>query len=349
MVIRLPDDDSWGVWKAVAPHVKGGAYGADVDPSQQRLATKVARLYHVRGLRQAEIAARLGLSQSRVSRLLSQAEEAGLVRTVVVVPPGLHPDLEDALEVGYDVAEAHVVDVVAADDDELVRDLGHATAAVLAGSPLRVRTLGYTSWSRTLRHCVEVMVPQTSSADVVVEVLGDLGPPALQHAAAQSTERLARLVGAEPLFLRAPGVVSDPRVREALLAQDGHARRTLAAMDSLDAVLVGTGPADVVPPLGGDNFFSAEQFAEARRLGAVGQVCLHFLDEHGALLDTPLDDLVTGISAEQLRRTPRRIGVAGGSDKVPAIRAALLGGWINVLITDTDTAQTLARTAPQHH
>ena len=53
-----------------------------VDPSQQRLVTKVARLYHVRGLRQAEIAARLQLSQSRVSRLLSQAEESGVVRTV---------------------------------------------------------------------------------------------------------------------------------------------------------------------------------------------------------------------------------------------------------------------------
>lgn len=318
-----------------------------MDPSQQRLVTKVARLYHVRGLRQAEIAARLHLSQSRVSRLLSQAEESGVVRTVVVVPPGLHSELEDALEVGYGLAEAHVVDVVADDEDELVRDLGHATAAILAGSPLRTGTLGYTSWSRTLRHCVEAMVPQTSTADVVVEVLGDLGAPALQHAAAQSTERLAQLLGAEPLYLRAPGVVSDPHLREVLLAQDGHARDTLAAMDRLDVVLVGTGPADVAPPLGGDNFFSAEQFAQARALGAVGQVCLHFIDERGELLDTPLDDLVIGVTAEQLRRTPRRLGVAGGASKAPAIRAALVGGWINVLVTDTETAQLLAASAPQ--
>jgi len=318
-----------------------------VDPSQQRLATKVARLYHVRGLRQAEIAARLDLSQSRVSRLLSLAEDAGLVRTVVVVPPGLHSELEDELEVGYGLPEVHVVDVVADDEDELVRDLGHATAAILAGSPLRTKTLGYTSWSRTLRHCVEAMVPQTSAADVVVEVLGDLGPPALQHAAAQSTERLAQLLGAEPLYLRAPGVVSDPRLREVLLAQDGHARAALAAMDDLDVVLVGTGPAEVAPPLGGDNFFSAEQFAQARELGAVGQVCLHFLDERGELLDTPLDDLVIGVTAEQLRGTPRRLGVAGGAGKVPAIRAALVGGWINVLVTDTETAQLLAATAPR--
>jgi len=319
-----------------------------VDPSQQRLVTKVARLYHVRGLRQAEIAARLDLSQSRVSRLLSLAEDAGLVRTVVVVPPGLHSDLEDALEVGYGLSEVHVVDVVADDDDELVRDLGQAAAAVLTGSPVRARSLGYTSWSRTLRHCVDAMVPQSSSADVVVEVLGDLGAPALQHAAAQSTERLAQLLGAEPLYLRAPGVVSDPALRVVLLAQDGHARRALAAADDLDVVLVGVGPPDVAPPLGGDNFFSAEQFASARSLGAVGQVCLHFVDESGELVDTPLDDLVIGITPAQLRRTPRRLGVAGGAGKAPAIRAALVGGWINVLVTDTGTAQLLAAAAPRH-
>ena len=37
-----------------------------------RLMTKVARLYYEQGLRQAEIADRLDLSQSRVSRLLKQ-------------------------------------------------------------------------------------------------------------------------------------------------------------------------------------------------------------------------------------------------------------------------------------
>jgi DNA-binding transcriptional regulator LsrR (DeoR family) len=37
----------------------------------------------------------------------------------------------------------------------------------------------------------------------------------------------------------------------------------------------------------------------------------------------------------------RRIGVAGGSRKYPAIKAAVEGSWVNVLITDKDTAQKL--------
>ena len=54
-----------------------------------------------------------------------------------------------------------------------------------------------------------------------------------------------------------------------------------------------------------------------------------------------LDDRVIGIGLEQLRRVPRAIGVAGGPGKTLAIRAALLGGWINCLITDRFTGQRL--------
>ena len=53
------------------------------------------------------------------------------------------------------------------------------------------------------------------------------------------------------------------------------------------------------------------------------------------------NDRVIGIDLQQLRRVPRAIGVAGGSRKTAAIRAALLGGWINCLITDRLTAQRL--------
>ena len=60
--------------------------------AQLRLVSQVARLYHVRNLRQREIADLLRMSQARVSRLLAMAQEEGIVRTAVIVPEGLHPD-----------------------------------------------------------------------------------------------------------------------------------------------------------------------------------------------------------------------------------------------------------------
>ena len=312
------------------------------DGDRRRLLTKVARLYHHSGLRQVEIADRLRISQTRVSRLLRQAEADGIVHTVVVPLIGLNATVEEQLEARYSLAEAHVVDTVADSEDELGAELGEAAAAIFAGSPVDVPVLGVTSWSRTLRRMIGALRPVRTGTATVVEMLGDLGPPDLQHEAARSTQRLASLTGAEPVFLRTPGVVPTADVREALLAHDTYARHALRLLDTLDLALTGVGTCDVVPPLrAGNNFFSTTQLHDVVRAGAVGQICLRFLDARGVPVASPLDDLVTGVSLEQLRAAKRRWVVAGGPAKYPVIRAVLLGGWTDTLVTDTATARWL--------
>jgi DNA-binding transcriptional regulator LsrR (DeoR family) len=84
-----------------------------------------------------------------------------------------------------------------------------------------------------------------------------------------------------------------------------------------------------------------EQLRDVVAAGAVGQICLRFLDAHGNPVASPLDDLVTGITWEQLRSAKRRWIVAGGPEKHAAIRAVLLGGWADTLVTDAATARWL--------
>lgn len=313
---------------------------ADVD--NQRLMIKVARLYHTHGLRQTDIAERLQISQSRVSRLLTQAEEAAVVRTVVAVPQHIHAELEEQVEARYRIGEVHVIDAVSDDEAELSRDLAHAMASLLHDVAFDVPTIGFTSWSKTLRLMVDALQPMRTRTDRVVEMLGDLGPPDLQHDAARSTQRFASLTGGQPVFLRTPGVVPSPEIKELLLSQDPYAREALGMLDSIDLALVGIGACEVDPALhSGDNFFTDEQFEQMRRRGAVGELCLHFLDTDGTPMDSELDDLLIGVTLEQLRSARRRWAVAGGSRKHAAIRAALTGGWVDTLVTDAASADFL--------
>ncbi|GAA1910212.1 sugar-binding transcriptional regulator [Nocardioides marmoribigeumensis] len=303
---------------------------------------KVARLYHTHGMRQTDIAERLKISQSRVSRLLSQAEDADIVRTVVAVPPNIHAELEEAVEEKYAVGEVHVVDVVSEDPAELNRDLAHAMATLLQDSSFDAPTLGFTSWSQTLRMMVEALQPLRTRTEHVVELLGDLGPPELQHDAARSTQRLASLTGGQPVYLRVPGVVPSTDIKDFLVGRDAYTKRALEMLDDLDLALVGIGACEVDPALrSGDNFFTDEQFATMRAKGAVGEVCLHFIDAEGQPVPGDLDDLVVGVTRDQLRSARRRWAVAGGARKHEAIRAALTGGWVDVMVTDTATAEFL--------
>ena len=58
-------------------------------------------------------------------------------------------------------------------------------------------------------------------------------------------------------------------------------------------------------------------------------------------VDSPLMQRVIGIDLVTLRRAARVVGIAGGTGKVEAILASLRGKWINVLITDRQTAERL--------
>jgi DNA-binding transcriptional regulator LsrR (DeoR family) len=250
-----------------------------------RMLTRVAHLYHIEGLRQADVAERLSLSQSGVSRALRRAAQLGIVRTVVVPPPGVHADLEDRLRVRYALRDAVVVD---AGRGDVTPALGAATAAYLSRTLARGERIGIASWSATLMAAADAMHERTAArAAAVTQLVGGLGSPGVQF---RLTERLAELTGAEASLLPAPGMLESASVRRALVRDPAVA----GVMDQWERLTLA----------------------------------------------------LVGIAPDTLRAVRRRIGVAGGPEKHPAVRGALRGGWINVLITDAASARRLAEETP---
>ena len=323
----------------------GNAEWSRLPADRMSLLTKVARMYHEQHIRQPEIAQRLHISQSRVSRLLKEAVNLGVVRTIVVSPPGVHSQLEDAIRDRFGLADVVVGgdDSGRADDDNaLLATLGSAGAAYLETTLSEKDDIGVSSWSSTLLAVVDAMTPQrTRLARSAVQLLGGVGDPSVQVKATHLTDRLARVTGAEARYFPAPGIVARKSVRDALL-EDPYVSEVASAWDGLSVALVGIGSLRPSPLLqSSGNAISEKDQDSLRELGAVGDVCLHFFDAEGALVDSELEDRVIGISSSQLRAIPRTIGIAGGARKVDAIRAAALGGWIDVLITDVETARRL--------
>ncbi len=312
------------------------------DRDRMRLLTRVARLYHEQGVRQPEIAAQLNLSQARVSRLLKEAAERGIVRTVVVPPPGVHADLEEVLAERFGLRDVIVVDVDGGAGD-VTSALGSGAAAYLDSTLVGGDLIGVSSWSATLLAAVEVMRPKrTQVADRVVQVVGGVGSPEVQMQATRLTGRLAELTGASPVFITSPGLVGSPVLQQALMADpDVMAVRTL--WSQLTVLLVGIGTLEPSPLLrrSGNSLAASEQ-QDLRDAGAVGDVCLRYFNELGQAVRSSFDERIIGIDRADLLRVPRRIGVAGGLEKVDAVRAAALGGWINILVTDDKVASALA-------
>ena len=190
------------------------------------------------------------------------------------------------------------------------------------------------------------MRPRPNHAcESVVQVLGGLGQPSAQARATHLVGRLVQVTGAQATYLPAPGLVATADTRTALM-HEASISEALTAFPDLTVLLAGIGSLRASPLLrASGNAVGDDDEEQLRRSGAVGDVCMRFFDEAGAPVRSHLDDRILGIDAPTLLDIPRRIGVAGGARKHGAIRAALLGGWINVLVTDSATAEYL-RSAP---
>ena len=75
--------------------------------------------------------------------------------------------------------------------------------------------------------------------------------------------------------------------------------------------------------------------------GAVGDVLNHFIDKNGDPVDTDIEDRIVSTSLNALQGMRNVVGVAGGSEKIPAMHAVLTHGYLNVLVTDEVTARGL--------
>lgn len=318
--------------RALTPHT---------DAHQTRLMVRIARMYYEQGLRQTEISSRLHLSASKVSRLLKKASSTGVVRTVVSLPPGVHAELEEQIERTYGLDEVVVTDVRGS-HEQVISSLGAAGAAYLENSLTTGCVLGVSAWSESLM-CVAQAMPRVAGVGVseVVQLDGGAGHAAAQIEASQMLGLFATKMGARPVVIPAPGVATNKTVHDALMDDPSvveamsHWRDVTVALVSIGSLLSST----LVRP--GGTYASPRDLEELKAAGAVGDVCFRFFDAEGRAVRSAFDDRVIGLDLDQLRQIPRRIAVCGGAEKADAIRSALRGNVVNVLVTDLGVAESL--------
>jgi DNA-binding transcriptional regulator LsrR (DeoR family) len=314
------------------------------DPELKRLLYKIAKAYYDDGLTQQQISERLGLSRVRVSRLLRAAREERVVQITITLLQESNAEIESRLEEAYGLKEALVVTCSPDDTTPIVSQLGPVAAACLTRC-LQGSEVVALSWGTAVLSVVNAMPPMDLPNVRVVQFLGGLGELESETHGAELARRMAQTLGAKPRLIHAPGIVKDKIVRDALVT-DSQVNDTLELAGRADVALVGIGvfePGSTL--LAGGNTLTSEEVHELKARGVVGDIALRFFDENGRRVDHPINDRIVGTDLERIQSIQRVIGVAGGPEKVRAIRAALRGHLVNVLVTDDRTAGSLLEQA----
>lgn len=311
-----------------------------MENARRKLMYRVARDYYERNLTQQEIANKLSISRIMVSRLLARSVEEKIVEIKLHIPDDPIFDIERKLEEKYGLREAIVVQCPSSEYESVLNYLGEAAGEYLFRNLHENETISM-SWGKSLLAMVNTLRKSNFPEVRITQMIGGLGFPEEDMSGTELVRRLANMLNARARLLNSPGIVKDPEICKALLAEP-QVNYTLKIARNAGIALVGIGTFSKDSVFRkSDVFFSEDDIKYLDSQGAVGDISLRFFDDHGNFINGTINDRVVGLTVDEMKEIPRVVGIAGGRPKLATIRAALKTKLLNVLITDSETAAFL--------
>lgn len=301
-----------------------------MDEQTYALATKAAWYYYMEDNTQAQIAEVMGVSRAKVIRLLEEARAQGIVQFSFRKNDSQRVSAEQLLIDRFGLKDAFVVPTPL-DSSAINQSIAQGAAHYVSD---HLREDGYLNigYGDTVSRMLGVLAKNREESLNVVSLTGGVS---------YYLPTVGTTAYSMHLFLTpSPLVVSSRQVRDALL--DEKSLQDVSTMtEHADMSVVGIGAAVEGATVLRNGILNEGELAVLKMQGAVGDVLNHFMDKDGTLIKTEIEDRVISTDLDKLRQLKNVVGVAGGKDKVTAIKAVLNGGYLNVLITDSDTAAEL--------
>ncbi len=299
--------------------------------------SQVAHMYYNLNMLQPEIAKRLYFSRPKICRMLKKARELGVVEIKVKRYLDRMPSLEQKMQSVFGLKEAVVLTNGEADAEETMEGLTNYAALLVVDLLRDGCTIGITG-GETVRRTVRKL-PKAACANIhVVQVIGASANQYIPGEARELVNHISTLQSGNGHYLNMPLYIDDLYAKEILL-KDPTVRDVFNYMKDLDIVLTGIGSFDtggVMPTWFG--YMTQKHREELERLGAAGSICAQYFDKDGVILDCEWNRKCVAISMEDLKRTKLTVAVATGESKINSILGALRGHYVDILITDANTA-----------
>jgi DNA-binding transcriptional regulator LsrR (DeoR family) len=292
------------------------------------------------GLSQREIASRTGYSVSMISRMLLEARREGLVEIRIHRQLKRNIELETQLQDLLGLKIVRVLSHEQHDYDQMMHQLGRLAARLVEELLHDNINIGV-SVGTGVFETVQAIRQGSCFGAHVIQLAGTFRSPHFEGDGQALTQHLARSLIGYYTPLPAPLYVAGEDTLNALIT-DPQIQRTFSQYERIELALVGIGTLDPeISELCQAGYFKSDDLLLLEQLGAVGDVCGHFVDLYGNIVDNPLPICRVGISSEVLGGIPLIIGIAGGLFKVLPTIGAARANQINVLVTDEVAAQKI--------
>ena len=302
-----------------------------------RILSKVAHMYYEEGYTQAEIAANIGVSRSLISKFLTKARELGIVEIIIHDAVHKYRQLERELEKLYNIREVVCIESIGLESTK--KQLGEATAEYLFRILKDGQIVGFSSGTTLYEVAQAINGYHTYESSTVVPLVGGIGNERVDVHSNTIVAKVGSALQANYKLLHLPVMVDTKEAKEVLKRQQSI-RNILEMGEQVDVAVVGIGGSPEHSTIV-KSYLGFEHERVAGCSDIVGDICYNFIDQNGNPVENDWNERVISIEIEKLRKLPLVIGVAAGIEKVEAIKAALRGNLIQVLITDEVSGKAL--------
>ena len=301
-----------------------------MDEKTYTLATKAAWYYYMENYTQHQIAEAMSLSRAKVIRLLEDAKTDGIIQFNFRKDDSTRVSLEKNLIAAYGLNDAFVVPTPL-NEATLTHTISRAAALYVSD---HLRPGGYLNigYGDTVSFMLGYLAKEHEDPINVVSMTGGVS---YYLPSVSSTAYAMHL-----FLIPSPLIVSSSEVRDALLGEKSI-QEIYAMTEHADMSVVGIGAAVEGATVLRNGIIRESELAILKMQGSVGDVLNHFYDSEGNPITTEIENRTISTDIEKLRTMKNVVGVAGGPEKVAAIKAVLRGGYLNVLVTDSKTAEEL--------
>lgn len=298
----------------------------------QLLMARAAWYYYFEDYTQQRISELMGISRAKVITLLERARQVGVVKFSLQADSSRRIGLERQVMSQYDLKDVFLTPPS--------RTLTNPRESVAQAAAMYIQrrlepggyiNIGYgETTSRILNHLA-------ATVEMPIHAVSLTGGVNYYLPNTRSNVFNARLhLAPTPLLL------STPEACESLYQEQGVVEITrMIPLSSMS--VVGIGNMEDGATILQTGVLSRQEFDLLRMQGAVGDVLSHFIDKEGRPVSPDMEQRLVSTSLEKLSKLRNVIGVAAGPEKAEAVRAALLGGYLDVLITDEDLAEALIK------
>ena len=294
------------------------------------LMNRAAWYYYMENYTQQNISDLLGVSRAKVISLLERARQNGVIQFRIRQEGDRRIQMEQKLTDRFGLKDVFTVPGAGT-----LANLNESIAQAAAMYIIRrlgeddFLNVGYgDTTSRVLNHLA-------MAAEKPLNVVSLTGGVSYYLPNANSNVFNARLH-----LIPSPLLLSSPDLREAM-RQEPVVEEIYRMIPLSHMSVVGIGSMSDQATIVKNGIFNGNDFTVLKLQGAVGDILSHFMDKNGDLVAMDQEDRLMSTRLEDLRKLENVVGVAGGPSKLDAILAALRGGYLDVLITDEETARSL--------